>query len=97
MSNVHQTLAVVFDFDDTLVPDSTTKLLKSHDVDPKKFWSKDVKALIRSGFDPSFAWLKLLLDNVGPGKPLGQLTKKSLREFGSTLDVAFLPGNSRDI
>jgi phosphoserine phosphatase len=92
MSNIHETLAVVFDFDDTLVPDSTTKLLRSHDVDPKKFWTKDVRGLIRSGFDPSLAWLKLLLDNVGSGKPLGQLTKKSLHEFGGSLDADFYQG-----
>jgi len=92
MSNLHETLAVVFDFDDTLLPDSTTQLLRRHDIDPKKFWTKDVRALIRSGFDPSLAWLKLLIDNVGSGKPLGNLTKKSLREFGGSLDAAFYQG-----
>jgi phosphoserine phosphatase len=34
------TLAVVFDFDDTLVPDSTTMLLKQHGVDSVTFWQK---------------------------------------------------------
>jgi len=71
MSDIHATLAVIFDFDDTLVPDSTTKLLRTHGINPKTFWTKNVRALIRSGFDPSLAWLKLLLDNVGPDKPLG--------------------------
>jgi phosphoserine phosphatase len=92
MSNIHETLAVVFDFDDTLVPDSTTKLLRKHDIDPKKFWKKDVRALIQSGYDPSLAWLKLVIDNVGPGMPLGSITKKSLRQFGATLDGDFYSG-----
>jgi phosphoserine phosphatase len=92
MSSLHETLAVVFDFDDTLLPDSTTQLLRRHNIDPKKFWTKDVRALIRSGFDPSLAWLKLLIDNVGHDKPLGALTKKSLREFGGTLDAGFYQG-----
>ena len=30
MSLSHDTLAVIFDFDDTLVPDSTTALLEAH-------------------------------------------------------------------
>jgi phosphoserine phosphatase len=92
MSNIHETLAVVFDFDDTLLPDSTTQLLRKYGINPKKFWTKDVRALIRSGFDPSLAWLKLLVDNVGRGKPLGEITKESLREFGRTLDQDFYPG-----
>src|ERR1017187_543423 len=92
MSSLHETLAVVFDFDATLLPDSTTQLLRRHGIDPKKFWSKDVRALILSGFDPSLAWLKLLIDNVGQGKPLGDVTKKSLREFGGTLDAGFYQG-----
>jgi phosphoserine phosphatase len=92
MSDIHATLAVIFDFDDTLVPDSTTKLLRTHGINPKTFWTKNVRALIRSGFDPSLAWLKLLLDNVGPDKPLGDLTKKSLHQFGATLDSDFYQG-----
>jgi len=92
MSNLHETLAVVFDFDDTLLPDSTTQFLRQHKIDPKKFWTKDVRALIRSGFDPSLAWLKLLIDNVGHDKPFGDLTKKSLRQFGGTLDAGFYQG-----
>lgn len=92
MSTIHETLAVVFDFDDTLLPDSTTKLLKRHAVDTKTFWGKDVRSLIRSGFDPSLAWLKLFIDNVGPDRPLGKLSKKDLRDFGSTLDGDFYAG-----
>jgi hypothetical protein len=34
--------------------------------------------------------LKLLLDTVGEGKPLGKLTNQRLREFGAGLE--FYPG-----
>lgn len=92
MNGTLATLAVVFDFDDTLVPDSTTKLLREHGIDSRKFWKQDVKRLVQSGYDPALGYLKLLLDNIGPRKPLGQLTTKELRRFGARLDEDFYPG-----
>jgi phosphoserine phosphatase len=83
-------IAVVFDFDDTLTDDSTTALIKSVGLDPKEFWGIKAQALIEAGWDPTPAYLKLLLDNVGNGKPLGKLTNARLREFGAQLK--FYPG-----
>ncbi|MDA0998899.1 MAG: haloacid dehalogenase-like hydrolase [bacterium] len=88
----HSTIAVVFDFDDTLMPDSTTRLLQEHGIDIEKFWKKDVKNLVSSGFDPPLAYLNLLLENIGSGKPLGNLTSKDLKKFGAKLDRHFYPG-----
>ena len=85
-------IAVIFDFDDTLAPDSTTKLLRSRGIDTDRFWRKDVSALVEQGWDASHAWLRLLLDNVGPDKPLGELTNADLREFGATLDDDYFEG-----
>ncbi len=45
------TIAVIFDFDDTLVPDSTTALLRRYGVDPEKFWSELASALVSEGYD----------------------------------------------
>lgn len=87
-----QTLALIFDFDDTLVPDSTTSLLIKYGIDPNVFWEKDVKALVTSGFDTSLAYLRLLLENVGEGKPFGLLSSNDLQAFGASLDKAFYPG-----
>jgi hypothetical protein len=33
-------VALIFDFDDTLAPDSTTKLLREHGIDTNKFWQE---------------------------------------------------------
>jgi len=85
-------IALVFDFDDTLVPDSTSKFLDLKGIPSKNFWKKDAKALVRSGCDPTLAFLKLFLDNIGPNKPLGLLTNKDLRKFGKTLDDHIYPG-----
>lgn len=87
MNGFASTLALVFDFDDTLTPDSTTALLERHGVNTRKFWKKDTKALIAQGYDPALAYLKLLLNNIGPGRPLGALTNADLRAFGATLTL----------
>jgi phosphoserine phosphatase len=84
-------IAIVFDFDDTLAPDSTTKLLASRGVDPGPVWQQ-ANELVREGYDQPHAYLRLLLDMVGEGKPLGRLTNADLSTFGATLDDDFYPG-----
>lgn len=86
-----EVLAVVFDFDDTLAPDSSSQLLESCGFQPKDFWAS-AQQLVKSGYDPTLAWLNLFLDNIGADKPLGLLTNGYLREFGSQLDDTFYPG-----
>jgi hypothetical protein len=70
MGKVTEIIALAFDFDDTLVPDSTTKLLQKHGINTDSFWKVQAKELIDQGYDPPLAYLKLILDNVGAGKPL---------------------------
>src|SRR5262245_61073581 len=83
-------IAVVFDYDDTLTDDSTTKLLESVGIDTKDFWENRMRQLTDTGWDAPLAYLKLILDNVGDGRPFGRLTNQRLREFGATL--TFYPG-----
>jgi hypothetical protein len=83
---------VIFDFDDTIVPDSTTELLQGHGIKADDFWLKDVRALIDLGYDPTHAYLKRLLDLVGKDNPLGMLTGNELRKFGASMDAKFFPG-----
>lgn len=85
-------MALVFDFDDTLVPDSTSLFLEAHGIDPTDFWTNQVRRLTDDGYDPPLAYLRLLLDEVGPGRRLGPLTNADLRAFGATLDEKFFPG-----
>lgn len=97
---MYHTLALIFDFDDTLVPDSTTKLLQQSGVNTEKFWKEEVKELVTSGFDTTLAYLGLMLEKIGEGKPLGKLTNRDLRRFGATLDNDFyvgLPGLFKDL
>lgn len=88
---VTDVIGVVFDFDDTLMPDTTSKLLRTHGIRPDEFWPQ-ARALIDEGYDQPSAYLKLLLDRVGPDKPLGRLTNRVLSEFGATLDADYYKG-----
>ena len=89
MSNI---IALVFDFDDTLLPDSTTRLLESNGIDAERFWTEEARALLQKGYDPTHAYLNLILERTGKGKPLGELSNAKLQEFGSTLEPTFYPG-----
>lgn len=90
MSAPQNVIAVIFDFDDTLTDDSTTALLESAGIDSAHFWRKEAQGLIDDGWAPAPAYLKLILDNVGEGKPLGRLTNAGLRQHGASLK--FYPG-----
>lgn len=85
-------LAVIFDFDDTLLPDSTSALLREYGVDADEFWSNRVKSLVDRGYDPPLAYLNLLLREVGKGRPLGELSNQRLRTLGAKLDETWFSG-----
>lgn len=91
IAQLRPTIAVIFDFDDTLVPDSTTKLLREKAINPERFW-EEVDDLTCQGFDKTLAYLKLLLNYFGEDKRQGALTRKSLRKFGTSLEDKFYPG-----
>ena len=86
-------LAMVFDFDDTLVPDSTTALLEASGIDSRTFWTQSAKELVEAGYDPPLAYLNLLLREVALGKPLDGLTNTRLMEFGrDVVEQTWFPG-----
>jgi hypothetical protein len=68
-------VAVVFDFDDTLAPDSTSQLLAALGVaDVPAFWRDEVEPLVRSGWDPVPAYLYRVIEWSEAGRfaePLG--------------------------
>lgn len=82
-------IAVIFDFDDTLTDDSTTRLLKEYNIDSDDFW-KSHKNRVQAGWTNPLSYLNQIIDNVGEGEPFGRLKNEDLRDFGSELD--FYPG-----
>jgi phosphoserine phosphatase len=88
----HTNIAVIFDFDDTLAPESTSQLLKSYEIDVEEFWENRFAELIEDGYDPANAYLSLILEEIGEDRELGELTVADLRDFGSGLDDDLFPG-----
>lgn len=85
-------IAIIFDFDDTLVPDSTSQLLEEYGMDPDSFWEDEFSPLLTEGYDPANAYITLILEKIGPDRPFGELTIDELQEFGSELDGQEFPG-----
>lgn len=85
-------LGLVFDFDDTLAPDSTTYLLEREGVDAEAFWSEEFQSRVRAGYDPTVAYLSVLLNKVGESEPLGELTMSDLESLGTELNDQLYPG-----
>jgi phosphoserine phosphatase len=84
-------LAVVFDFDDTLLPDATTQFLSARGYDVERFWGERLTTMVAGGFDATLAYLQALLDDVREG-PLTGLSTADLQAFGATLDDTYFTG-----
>ena len=83
---MQERIAVVFDFDDTLGPDSTTGFLKhaGHD-DIDIFW-KEVGAMMRDGWDPVPAYLHHMIEASRTGR-ISTVSKEALVQWGKSLPL----------
>ena len=88
MSNAGKSrIAVVFDFDDTLAPDSTSQLLASLGVDVQRFWPEYVAPLIEAGWDPVPAYLYRILQWSQEGRLSEPITRDVLKRAGASLEL----------
>lgn len=76
--------AFVFDFDDTLAPDSTSSFLDWIGVDAKVFWKETVGPLDQDGWDPIPAYLYALIQ-LSNSSEKTRITRPKLKEFASKL------------
>lgn len=86
VSNMADVIALVFDFDDTLAPDSTSGFLSHIGVDVANFWSTEVDPLIAQGWDPVPAYLYAMIRLSRSGQ-YGLITRERLREWGACLPL----------
>ena len=82
---MHETIAILFDFDDTLAPDSTSGFLARCGVDVPAFW-KDVEPLLNAGWDPIPAYLHRMLE-LGRLKGMPPIRRGDLEEWGRQLPL----------
>jgi phosphoserine phosphatase len=80
-------IALVFDFDDTLAPDSTSGFLEHLGVDAAAFWRDQVGPLLsEQDWDPVPAYLYRMLELSRSG-PQGRITRDLLRDWGRNLPL----------
>ncbi len=88
MSSPQNTIAIVYDYDQTLSPNymQDEVLFPTFGIDAKKFWSRCHDLVKTQGFDNELAYMKALLDVMDIDRP----TNARLRELGTGLQ--FFPG-----
>jgi phosphoserine phosphatase len=84
---IEPVIALVFDFDDTLGPDTISFFLKEQGIDVEKFWNQ-VKEMVEDSWDPPLAYMDLMLQLSKEGKL--DISEKALENAG--LQLPLFPG-----
>ena len=88
MSEPHNIIAIVYDFDHTLSPhymqDDT--ILRRAGIAPAEFWPGCTKLIQDEGYDQELAYMKRMLDH----ESIRSLSNADLQAMGS--DLTFFPG-----
>ena len=83
-SLTRETIAVVFDFDDTLAPDCTSSLLASRGVDVPVFWNERVQALVDADWDPIPAYMYAMVEVSDEG---ADIRRDILESWGASVTL----------
>ncbi len=84
-------IAVIFDFDETLAPDSTSSFLEGLGVDVEGFWANEVTPMYKEkGWDPIPAYLYKMIELSASGDERTRITKEKLAAFGK--EITFFNG-----
>ncbi len=75
-------IALIFDFDDTLAPDSTTGFLNFMGHDPHTFWKDTVDPLLDEGWDPATAYMFRLIELSKSLPPGERFTRGKFIDWG---------------
>ena len=76
---IKKRIAIVFDFDETLVQESTTAFIENLGINPELFWKETVEKLMQRGWDPVPAYLYCLIEFSN--KSNTKITKQTLQNF----------------
>lgn len=84
---MHEKIAIVFDFDDTLAPDSTSGYLREAGItDLSAFWKKEVAGLTENDWDPVPAYLFEIIKASKSGR-IPKVTQVTLMDWGRRLPL----------
>src|SRR5919202_284228 len=84
MSSPQNTIAIVYDYDQTLSPSymQDEVVFPHFGIDPKSFWRRCTEFVRDQGYDSELAYMKVLLDTLGLDRP----TNNELRQLGAKLN-----------
>jgi hypothetical protein len=84
MSTPQNTIAIVYDYDQTLSPSymQDEVVFPVFGIDGPKFWSRCSELVRDNGYDNELAYMKVLLDTLGMDRP----TNTELRSLGGKLN-----------
>ena len=86
---MHEIISIIFDFDDTLAPDSTSGYLGQCGIDVPRFWKEEVQPLMEAAsaeWDPVPAYLYKMIEKSDSGE-LEPITRDSLARWGAELPL----------
>lgn len=88
MSAPQSTIAIIYDYDQTLSPNYMQEeaIFPHFGINGKQFWERCGELVQKCGFEHELGYMKALLDYLEPGRP----TNAQLRELGAKL--SFFPG-----
>ncbi len=77
-------IGVIFDFDETLGPDTISYVLSEQGVDPSIFW-KEINGMVDRGWDPPLAYMHVMQHMAEKGEI--DLSVKKLSQLGKKLKL----------
>ena len=88
---MHEIIAIIFDFDDTLAPDSTSGYLDQCGIDVPRFWKEEVRPLMETKtaseeWDPVPAYLYKMIEKSAGGE-IEPITRERLARWGRELPL----------
>ena len=84
MSTPQNTIAIVYDYDQTLSPSymQDDVVFPAFGIDAKNFWKRCTELVRDGGYDSELAYMKVLLDTLGMDRP----TNAELKSLGEKLN-----------
>lgn len=83
---MQEIIALIFDFDDTLAPDSTSGFLAQCGINVPQFWQDEVHPLLKDNWDPVPAYLFKMIEKSCAGE-IPTVTKERLSKWGRDLPL----------
>lgn len=77
-------VAILFDCDGTLAPDTTDSVLNSYGIDTGAFWKEIHETRVKQGWDPPLAYLTRIIE-LSMNEAFPGLTRSKLKEIGKAV------------